>query len=362
MLLMEGCKKRQHSENDDFITVNVKTSYPKRNISLQSFMDVEYIALETSNEFLCQGRVLDIGKNVILVRNDIQDGDIFVFDRSGKGIRRINRRGGGGEEYTTIFGVVLDEYNGEIFVNDVITRKVMIYDLFGNFIRNFRYNEELRIDNIYNFDKENLICDINNDSESYKKIFAIISKQDGSIVNEIQIPYKQKKSTNTNSLTMYKYYPILPFHDNWILSEASSDTVYNFLSDYSMIPFIVRTPSIQSMSPEVFLFSKIFTDRYYFMEKVKKDNNFLKTDLMYDNQKKAIYEYTLYNDDYVDKRHINMMILETKNDKIAFWQKIEAYELVRSYKKGELKGKLKEIAAGLEDTSNPVIMLIKNND
>ena len=49
----------------------------------------------------------------------------------------------------------------------------------------------------------------------------------------------------------------------------------------------------------------------------------------------------------------------TINDEIAFWQKIEAHELVEAYGKGELKGKLKDIAAGLDMEDNPVIMLVK---
>jgi hypothetical protein len=81
---------------------------------------------------------------------------------------------------------------------------------------------------------------------------------------------------------------------------------------------------------------------------------------MYDKQEKAIYEYVLYNDDYSDKQHVNMVTWETKHDDIAFWQKIESYRLVEYYKKGYLKGKLKEIAARLEEDSNPVIMLMKN--
>jgi hypothetical protein len=36
-----------------------------------------------------------------------------------------------------------------------------------------------------------------------------------------------------------------------------------------------------------------------------------------------------------------------------------AYELVEAYEKGGLKGKLKEIAAELNEESNPVIMLAK---
>ena len=46
-------------------------------------------------------------------------------------------------------------------------------------------------------------------------------------------------------------------------------------------------------------------------------------------------------------------------NKIATWQNLEAYKLVDAYKKGQLKGKLKEIAATLDEESNPVIMLIK---
>ena len=43
----------------------------------------------------------------------------------------------------------------------------------------------------------------------------------------------------------------------------------------------------------------------------------------------------------------------------TFHVTFEAYELVEAYKKGELKGKLKEIAAGLGAEDNPVIMLVK---
>ncbi|MDR1201299.1 MAG: hypothetical protein LBL58_06680 [Tannerellaceae bacterium] len=38
----------------------------------------------------------------------------------------------------------------------------------------------------------------------------------------------------------------------------------------------------------------------------------------------------------------------------------EAFSLVEAYGKGQLKGKLKEIAATLDEESNPVIMLIKH--
>jgi hypothetical protein len=208
--------------------------------------------------------------------------------------------------------------------------------------------------------------------------FIILSKQDGSIVNDIQIPFEQKKSTsifiingiistvmptdassiNSISISLVRHFPIIPYRDNWILTEPSSDTVFRFSKDYSMIPFMVRTPSIQSMNPEVFLFPRILTDRYYLMEAVKKEPKFPNINLMYDRQEQDIYEYLLYNGDYSNKKTVEMM-QNNINDGIVFWEIIEAYQLVEAYKKEELKGKLKEIAAKMEEEDNPVIMLVK---
>jgi hypothetical protein len=53
------------------------------------------------------------------------------------------------------------------------------------------------------------------------------------------------------------------------------------------------------------------------------------------------------------------MVSHLVNRDIVAFQNLEAYQLVEAYKKGELKGKLKEIAAGLKEGSNPVVMLMK---
>lgn len=48
------------------------------------------------------------------------------------------------------------------------------------------------------------------------------------------------------------------------------------------------------------------------------------------------------------------------NKEIAFIQKLDAADLVEAYEKGQLKGPLKQIAAELNEESNPVIMVAKN--
>ena len=47
------------------------------------------------------------------------------------------------------------------------------------------------------------------------------------------------------------------------------------------------------------------------------------------------------------------------NDEIAFTWRINTPELVEAYQEGHLKGKLKEIAAGMHEEDNPVIMVAK---
>lgn len=373
LFIMVGCRENKQSA-DKFISVDVTAKYPEKELVLQDFMDVEYIPLETNDEFICQGLVMAIGKDIILARNYINDGALFVFDRkTGKGIKKINRKGQGGEEYTFIQRVVLDEDKKEIFIHDHFAKKIVVYDLDGNFKRSLKHDDDLYFAHIYDFDRDNLIC--NNYWVTDRESFMIVSKQDGSIIQKIQIPFDRKilmdvstkdESKNmTYSVVPRTYYPIISTPNGYVLVEQSSDTVYQYHFDHSIVPILVRTPVIRSMDPEVFLFLSIITDHYYFMETVKKEydfscgSGFFGKNLMYDTQKKAIFEYKVYNDDYSEKRVVNMKTTPV-NKEIASWQSMEISQLITDHRKGKLKGQLMEIASQLDEESNPVIMLIKH--
>jgi hypothetical protein len=125
------------------------------------------------------------------------------------------------------------------------------------------------------------------------------------------------------------------------------------------------------MIPEIFLFPSLFTDRYYFMDAVKKEfdaskyysdyEGFPATHIMYDRQEKSLFRYTVYNADFTDERPVNMnKSVPVVHEEIVAWLPLEASLLIEEYEKGKLKGRLEEIAAGLNEESNPVIMLIKH--
>lgn len=359
-------------QNDPLIIVDINKEYPQKTFILQDLMDVEYVVLESTDEFLCQGIILAIGEKYIIARNAINDGDIFIFDRKGKGIKKINRKGQGGEEYLFNLSILLDENKRELYVDEVI-RDVVVYDMQGHFLRRIPRAEAKWI-NASNFDSTYLIARESPSVQINKKAtnqrFFILSKQNGDIFKQFQINFKEKIEwgvTNhyENSGIAPRLFPIVPYHNSKLLVEPSSDTIFKLSHNYQLSPFIVRKPSIISMKPSIFLLPNIFTENYYFMETIKMEANlrtnegFPKKSLVYDKNNHQIYEYTMFNNDFIPERKINFTIQEATNEEIAFYQKLEAYELIEAYKKGELKGELKEIAANLKEDSNPVIMVAK---
>lgn len=367
-LLCSACSDNQMQ--DDLVTIDVTASYPEKKLVLQDFMDVEYIPLETTDDILCAGSVWAVSENLILATNFNQDGNIFLFDReSGKALRKINHKGQSGGEYTSALGFILDEENNELYVSDTYARKIFVYDLEGNFKRRLSWEDDYMFGEIFDFNQEYLIClNIDNPTVRSTESFVLISKQNGHVIEKIQIPFKDKKSiiirTPANDSGMYYAYapstshPLVPYFNNYVLAEYSADTIYRYTPNGAMEPIIARTPSVQTMNPEVFLFPTMFTDRYYFVEAVEKTMEFKTTDIVYDKQEKNLFTYKIYNDDYAYEKEA-FLKSRPLNSEVPTWQFLDADELVDDFENGKLKGKLKEVASRLHEDDNPVIMLIK---
>ena len=188
--------------NDDVIKVDVTATYAsQKELILQDFMDVEYITLDTNKDFVNEGIVMDIGEKFILVKNRMNDGDIFIYDRSGKALRKINNKGSQvSRQYSYLSGIALDEGNNEMFVNDHYTKYILVFDLFGKFKRSFQHKastDKHLYTTIFNYDTDNLICYYDDDAKS--RFFFLVSKKDGRITNEIKIPYKEHISLTLQS-------------------------------------------------------------------------------------------------------------------------------------------------------------------
>lgn len=371
MLGWIGCSKDNEAAN--VVVVDIAGNYLKKELLLQDFMDVEYIPLETNDEFVTQGDVMAVGKEYILVKNWSNDGDIFIFERkTGKGLRKLNRRGQGAEEYTLINGIVLDKGKNELFVNCTPSKKILVYDLFGNFKRSLNYVRGAEFMDILNYDENSLICyDMSvyyNEGKSKEKPFyhMIISKKDGSVVKGIPIPFDIVKAPfvqKGDGIAVASVRPIIPYNGNWLLVETSTDTVYNYVSkENKLCPFLVKTPS---ENPEILLTMGAVTERYYFMQTIQKVFDFDKRrgfptiSVVYDKQENAVFDAIVRNGDFAKLQSVDMVSHPINSDEIAAFQTLAANKLVETYENNGLKGRVKEIAAGLNEESNPVVLLYK---
>ena len=60
---MGGCDQSA-PRSKELVTIDVAANYPEKKLILQDFMDVEYVPLETTDEFITQGVLKAVGKDI----------------------------------------------------------------------------------------------------------------------------------------------------------------------------------------------------------------------------------------------------------------------------------------------------------
>ncbi|MBR1940134.1 MAG: 6-bladed beta-propeller [Bacteroidaceae bacterium] len=364
-VLLVGCGQTM---KDEFMALDMGKSYPEKQLVLQDFMEVEYVALETSDEFLTRGHVGDVGREYV-VTNDYDEGDIFLFDRhTGRGVRKINHLGQGPGEYSQVLGLVLDEKSNELFVNDPGSKKIHVYDLEGVFKRSLDYPEGKQFFDVLDFDEDHLIAYnveglFDDGAERGDKTFhTLFSKHDGSITEDIYIPFDNINAPVVNQDGMYAISilnTIDRYKDGMLISDTSSDTIYFYSQAKTLEPFMAKAPNTGT---DYFVTMGAMTDRYSFIQITKKEfsgRGFPTSALMYDKQEQALYDPIVKNADFIDGEKVNMLYNPINKKEVTALVLYEAGDLVEALENDELSGPLKEVAAKLTDDDNPVIMLMK---
>ena len=362
-----GCGNKEQAA--PWTNIDLSGSIPKEKRILQDLFEIEYVALETTDSFLTRGFIEAVSPH-LLITYDYGEGCLSLFDRAtGKGIRQIKRQGQGPEEYVSPSHIIIDEKREELFVSDYASRKILVYDLMGNFKRSFKTVDENYYTELLDYDDGHLLA--------YKKTAGphdesschlLIAKQDGSPAKEIRFPIDRIETPifTHGELTATPFFCLTaPYGDRWALTVTSSDTIYRYDADGNAHPLIVRTPSIHGMDPQVFLYPTILTDRYYFLRAQKKEfdletmKGFPTQMLLYDTQEKRLVEYTLTNADMEGGPDINLYSVMPMGKEVLACLTLQAPDLVEAREAGKLKGELQRVANRLDEESNPVIALLK---
>lgn len=230
------------SSSDGLVHIDWSVPMEERMIDLNDLADVEYIPLETTDESVFTvGTGFGISDSIIAIV-DIIGNRSLIFDRSGKYLREINRRGGGSEEYMYMTGALFDMDSCEVCVIGG-RRGVYAYDFQGNlknkteglgrdtYLNCFGFCDD---DNIVAWDSGELqIEPLDDNKEKYR--YVLIDKHTGE-VEPIPLAVDHPMGTSqsfrlgdgvTRAVTI-GLSPIARSRDGYIISDFASDTLYEY--------------------------------------------------------------------------------------------------------------------------------------
>lgn len=139
-LCLLGCKRNVY-EQTDCIRIELPLKQKENKISLSEIVDsIRYIPLETKNECLIGNidKILLTDENEYLIVDKEISSSIYLFDESGAFLNKIGNRGGASSEYVTIEDV--SYCNGNVYVWDSSSRKILIYSKEGGFVSSFDFD------------------------------------------------------------------------------------------------------------------------------------------------------------------------------------------------------------------------------
>jgi len=153
---------------------------------------------------------------------------IHVFNKDGKIIRSIASRGQGPGEYNIIINIAIDKKNKRLFIVSANPDKIICYDLEGNFLKEFRFNQSfLSVTSMdLNYINDELVLvgqkmDKNEEKGLYSPSLVIRLSDDFQIIDSYTI--RNLYIGNESFATLYK-------HSDFILNGNSS--VYLFYGDF----------------------------------------------------------------------------------------------------------------------------------
>jgi hypothetical protein len=373
-----ACTQKEKTAGNEVVTVDVSREYPVKKMLLQDIADVEYIRLETTDDMLWQGYSVGAFTDRYIVNYNLGTGDILFFDKTGKGIKKINRRGESGEEYSASTFFLPDEEYDEIYANNRMKKKVFVYDMNGAFKRVFDYAPDSYYTDLAIFDSNRLIAYNKSYNEDTANRFLILSKTTGEIEREFILQQGGQKITEMHHIQdgenifvyMLQTFPILKFSSDFIIADTSNDTIFSMNSSLERTPLIIQQPARATMDPPAFLYYAQESRNYIFLISMLKKfvgagPNMRSEEykyLFYDKEKGMIYRQDIQNGDFSSGGEISIAPQTTHfsaSNKNVYLQILQAGDLIEAYEDNRLKGKLKEIAAGLDEEDNPVLLVAR---
>ena len=339
--------------NPDWVYyIEKNESYEKKNLILQDIATVDYIKLETTPD--CFLGEVDFFNDVQLMDSCIfitSEFIVFRFDRNGKFLSKITRRGRGPNEYRSLKSVGIDHIKKEVLIYDYIGDKLLKYDYDGKFINSIDLKDVNRIGFLGG---DTLAC--YSENIRTEPAYSLRSSVDGRIL---------KSFSEINQKVTYINQPLYNidiFRKNrgeFFFNTTLSDTIFS-VNKYRRIPrYILLPPN----NPDNFkkegntaMPHLICETDYFAALSIFKNNSepsHIPKYYIIDKAQNAVYEGWIRNSDTgTSFRPYSSM--QKDNQFVALF---DISQLKEIDDEGKLSGKIKELYDISDEIDNPILMI-----
>lgn len=373
-----SCRNSAPVMEDQLITIDLK-ELPSRgtlNLSDLGAVDIQYIPLETTGQGVIPGiRKILVSRDYFLT---VYFSNIFMFRHDGTFVTRIGKVGKGPDEFTAAHDVDIDRNDGSIYLAAGFQQKFFVFSPDGSLVRTFK--TPLSAAMSFRFTSEGILCYYPNHLGEIKNSFILVDTT-GTIIRNFRNKYPW---TRTVPNVIIQAENLFYNYDNQLLKkEIYCDTVYSWKNgDFE--PHMVIDAGSRRLTPEArtgntadFIMKSFFLpmDLFEFGDKVYYEFFSSQNDKIEglafigsrDGKLRVFFdpEKELFNDidggpniwprgTWDDNTTVSWVeALSLKN-----WVNSDAFKNSNPRNPGR-KAELVRLAESLEETDNPVLVLVK---
>ena len=337
--------------------IDLSKDYFEKKIKLSEISEVQYVCMNENEDFLYEGAPRYISDNVFVFYSE---GEFIFFTKDGEPKSKFNHQGNGPGEYSYFSKILYDEAKDELFV--LAEKKILVYSSSGEYKRSIFLSlpDNHYVKDITIFDDSNLLL---YDTEH----FVLISKIDGSELSKLDLSLDRDIQLSISTQNEYGVSviagvqnTIVRYKEGFLLSDFTNDTIFYYIDSQNISPFLIKEPSVETMDPVIYANAFVEAGGYRFYRKVTvidKNGRFPSDYLMQSIEDGSVYKQCIEIDDFIGK-YVNVAPEVLLSSKYGFVE-LDLIELSDAYKKGLLKGDLKELMSKMDqENGNNIYMLL----
>lgn len=326
---------------------------------------LEYVALETDTACLIQSISNAFLTDSLIFVSDYDR--LLKFDNKGNFLKQIGKKGRGPAEYPSLGNFLIDEDNREIFV--LSSRIVLVFDFEGNFKRDFKIDFPCR-QFMLNQNRELIFHPFNFANSGTDTVYSwYITDRTGAVRTKLVNTLKR-----SNKAVIVPVSPLYLYDKTPHFMEFGVDTLYSFENNEKK-PYAIFNLGNLKFPPDPTMAEVPEINGKIWINEIRETKKLFFVNLWWD------LSDSISNCIY-DKSSSSFSILNNggfSNDidgGLRFWPKkiinenlfldyIDAFKLINSIKNiqlnnKELSSQLFDVVKQITETSNPVLIILKN--